>query len=123
MHEFAMIYRHGPHELTPQQVAERDRRVPAWGREQRARGALVETLPFEGDGVAIAPDRAQSPVPAQQSVAAVTILRAADLDAAIAIAKLHPALDFGTTIEVRRVFPLPVAPLPDRPIAPRGKPL
>lgn len=118
MQEFALVYQSGTRQLTPDEVAERGTRVRAWGLAQRAQGALVETLPFQGDGVAIAPDRTQAPLGPQQSVAAVTILRAADLGAAIAIAKLHPALDFGTTIEVRRVAPLPVAPLPDRPVVP-----
>lgn len=48
----------------------------------------------------------------------MTIIQAADLDAALGLAKSFPGLGFGTAVELRALKPLPVPPAAAPPVAP-----
>lgn len=70
-------------------------------------GTIRKSILLEEDGAAIALDRSITPLNRDGAVVAVTLIQAADLDAAIEIAKSFPGIAFGTTVEVRAVKPLP----------------
>lgn len=104
MPEFALIYRTGTRLLTPAEREQRRASVRAWALDHRARGVLGTAVLFGDAGAVLAPDGAQQPatvIAAPGTVAAVSVIHATDLAAAIAIAKTHPGLAFGTEVEVR----------------------
>jgi hypothetical protein len=109
MHEFAFLFRTSPG-LTPDQLARRAVAVRDWALALRKAGGFRSTSLFEDQGTIIAPGGALRPMATEGAVAAVLIVEAADFAAALELAKTHPGLAFGTSIEVRAVKPLPAPP-------------
>ena len=107
-HDFALVFR--TRALPPEEVARRAPLVRDWAIALRERGTLQTSTLLADEGVAIGADGATSPVVVDGAVAALTVIRAADLPAAVAVAKTFPGLSFGTTVEVRPVKPPPGPP-------------
>jgi hypothetical protein len=99
MQEFAFIFRAGRN-LDPADLPRRNAAARDWALAQRERGALHAASPLEDDGFNVTKDGA-SPVVRVGAVASVLVIEAADLESAVALAKGHPGLAFGTEIEVR----------------------
>jgi hypothetical protein len=104
LHEFALLFRPtravAPDELPRRNAAARD-----WAIARQREGTLKVASPLEDAVVRVTPDGA-APLGDGPAVAAVLVVQAADLDAAVALAKGHPGLTFGTEIEVRPVKPV-----------------
>jgi hypothetical protein len=109
MPEFALLFRL-TRTLPPDEIARRAAAVRDWAIALRGKGTIRDAILFEDAGYAIAADRSAAPMVADRAVAGVTIIQAADLDAALAIAKIFPGLPFGTTVELRALKPLPAPP-------------
>jgi hypothetical protein len=103
MPEFAFIFRPtrvvSPDELPRRNAAARD-----WALALRRDGTLRYASPLEDDGRTVT-EQGVTPPSRDRAVAAVLVLQAKDLESAIALAKGHPGLAFGTEIEVRPVKP------------------
>lgn len=110
MFDFVLIFRSRPRALTPDELARRQAAAIAWAQPLREHGTLVQSILVADDGVAIAADGTSTEVGAG-AIAAITVIRASDLEAATALARRHPGLAFGTSVEVRPVKPLPTLPV------------
>jgi hypothetical protein len=113
--EFAFIFRPtravDPAELPRRNAAARD-----WALALSGNGTLIGASPLEDTGFTVSQQGVTTVAP-DRAIASVLVIRAADLQAAVALAKAHPGLGFGTEIEVRPVKAVatsPAAPGPDR---------
>jgi hypothetical protein len=99
MQEFAFLFRAtralGPDELSKRNDAARD-----WVLARNEEGVLRAANPLGDDGFSVS-KQGVAPFPREHAVASVLVIRAADLESAVAIARAHPGLAFGTEIEVR----------------------
>ncbi len=109
MHEFAFIFR-VTRPVDPAALPQRNTAARDWALARRSEGVLRNASPLE-DGGALVTQAAVKPLAADHPVGAVLVVAAANLDAAVALAKTHPGLAYGTEIEVR---PLKVVTLPAR---------
>jgi hypothetical protein len=109
MTQFAFIFRIGsavdPRDLPRRNAAARD-----WALARRGDGSLEVASPLEDDGRVVRASGV-TPIDDDRAVASVLVIAAKDLDAAVALAKGHPGLAFGTEIEVRPIKPV-VVPQP-----------
>jgi hypothetical protein len=108
MPEFALIFRPGgavdPADLPRRNVAARD-----WALALRRQGTLHAASPLEDNGFVV--NRAGVlPLSGDRAVASVLVIAAKDLNSAVALAKGHPGLAFGTEIEVRPVKAVALPP-------------
>ncbi len=101
MHEFALIFR-PTRAVEPEALARRNAAAREWALAQQRAGTLRTASPLDTGGVLVADGRVE-PAPRDPAVAAVLVIAAESLDAAVALAKQHPGLPFGTEIEVRPV--------------------
>lgn len=107
---FALVFRAAPRTLSPDELQKRKAAAIAWALPLRDSGVLVQTVLLADGGAGVASDGAVAPLAPTGAIAAFTVVRAVDLAAAVALARSHPGLSFGTTIEVRPVQPLPPTP-------------
>lgn len=122
MHEFGLLFRTNDN-LPPDQLARRAKLVRDWAIHLRETGVFRSTALFESTGVGIGPGGKPAPIVPDGAVAGVTVIQAADFDAAVKVAQTFPGLAFGTTVEVRALKPLPGGPpatstAPDRTAVP-----
>lgn len=112
MHEFAFLFR-TDHVPPAADLARRNAAARDWALARRADGSLRSASPLEDAG-AVVGARGVTAVSADHPVASVLVIAAENLEAAVTLAKGHPGLAFGTTIEVRPVKavapPPPVTP-------------
>ncbi len=101
MHEFAFLFR-TDHVPPAADLARRNAAARDWALARRADGSLRAASPLEDTG-AVVGARGVTPPSTDHPIASVLVIAAENLDAAIALAKGHPGLAFGTTIEVRPV--------------------
>ncbi len=101
MQEFALLFRAtrplGPDELPKRNAAARD-----WALARQKEGVLRAATPLTDDGYSIS-EQGVTPVTAHRAVASVLVIQVDDLERAVALAREHPGLAFGTEIEVRPV--------------------
>lgn len=108
MPEFVLIFR--PTRATSAaDLPKRNATARDWVLARREEGALRAACPLEDTG-AVVSHAGLGPVASERAVASVLVIEAANLDAAVAIAKGYPNLAFGSEIEVRPVRP--TAPRP-----------
>jgi hypothetical protein len=110
MPEFAIFFRTGPRPLSDDELARRAAAVRAWVNDANQRGVLDHPHLLDDAGVVVASDRSAAPIVREGALATVLIVRAADLDAAVAVARSHPGLDFGSSAEVRPLKPPVLVP-------------
>jgi hypothetical protein len=101
MQEFALIFRPGQ-AVNPADLPRRNAAARDWAIALRREGRLAVASPLEDGGFTVT-RQGVAPLAADGAVAAVLIVKAGDLDGAVALAKGHPGLAFGTQIEVRPV--------------------
>lgn len=108
MHEFAFIFR-PTRPVDPADLPRRNAAARDWALARRGEGILRTGSPLENEGVIVAPGAVRA-IDGGHAVAAFLILEAANLDAAVALAKTHPGLGYGTEIEVRPLKPVALPP-------------
>jgi hypothetical protein len=101
MKEFAFIFR-PTRAVPPEELPRRNAAARDWVLDLRETGALHQASPLEDEGFTIT-QRAVVPTPREHAVASVLVIEANDLDSAVALAKGHPGLAYGTEIEIRPV--------------------
>ena len=104
MPEFALLFRPtvavDPAELPRRNAAARD-----WALALRENGTLHTASPLQEEGFTVT-GQGVAMVSREHAVASVLVIEARDLPSAVALAKDHPGLAFGTEIEVRPVKPV-----------------
>jgi hypothetical protein len=107
MAQFAFLFRPtravAPADLPVRNAAARD-----WALMRRREGSLQAANLLEDSGFTVT-QQGTGPVVHEHALVSVLIIQAKDLESAVALAKGHPGLAFGTEIEVR---PVKVVALP-----------
>jgi hypothetical protein len=101
MQEFALLFR-PTRIVAPDELLRRNAAAREWALARKRDGVLHGANPLEDDGFTVT-QQLVTPVAHDRAVASVLIVEAADLESAVALAKGHPGLAFGTEIEVRPV--------------------
>lgn len=96
MQTFVIVFRQGPHPLTPADREERQRRVSAWATQHTAAKLEPRIL-----GVDAATPSGKLAGDNSWPVTALLFLEAPTLAAASEIAASHPACDYNAHLEVR----------------------
>jgi hypothetical protein len=120
MKTFVLIFRQSTRVLTDQEKAQRTAEVRAWAQGVNAKGGKLDprildeqlhlwTQPDNG-----APGRA-----GDGAVTAILFFEAASFDDAVKIGNQHPALRYGTTVEVRPWAAPPAPPASPAPQTPK----
>jgi hypothetical protein len=104
MQEFALIFRAG-RAVAAADLPRRNAAARDWALALRREGTLRAASPLE-DGGFVVREQGVAPVSPDHPVASVLVIAARDLDGAVALAKGHPGLAFGSEIEVRPVKPV-----------------
>ncbi len=113
MQQFVLIFRQRPGELTADEVARRNSETQAWALVQNAAGHALDARILTAESELLAPERARSaPSPSEVPVTAILFAQARDLAEAVAVARAHPARQFGASIEVRPWAAPPPRPAP-----------
>jgi hypothetical protein len=115
MKQFVIIFRQGPKPLSDVDLKNRAEETRAWAREQNAAGHKLVPHILAPEGQRIGSDGESGPVPADTagSITALLFLEARDLAEAADIARAHPALRYGSSVEVRP-WDAPPGPSPTR---------
>ena len=117
MKQFVIIFRQGPKQLTDAELKKRAEETRAWAQQQNAAGHTLDPHILEPEGLWIEPDGDSGPVPANSAgaITALLFLEARDLAQAVGIARAHPGLRYGASVEVRPWAPPPTPPPAARP--------
>ena len=109
MKQFVFVFR-GGRELTEIEAAQRTKDVGEWARASMASGSGLDPRVFRGDKYLVNEDSAAQVLSADdRSAIALNFITASDLDEAVRIAKTHPGLRYGVSLEVSEWFS-PLAP-------------
>jgi len=113
MKQFVIIFRQGPKQLTEAELRLRTAETRAWAQHQNAAGHKLDPHILDPEGLWIGPDGDSGPVAATSAgaITALLFLDAHDLAQAVEVAKAHPGLKYGATVEVRPWAP-PAPPPP-----------
>lgn len=103
MKPFTFIFRQGKKLLTQDELKQRAEEVRAWAMIQMKQERKLDPHILGADGFRVAPDGEviAAPPVGEGSVIAIVFFEAMNLDEAAAIAKTHPGLRYGSSIEVR----------------------
>jgi hypothetical protein len=99
MPTFALLFRASA-QLAPDELAHRNAAARDWALARQHDGVLRFPAPLDDVGYAVTRDGV---APSRADIAAVLIIEAPDLDAAVALARTHPGLAYGTEIDVHPV--------------------
>ena len=102
MKQFVMIFRQ-PKPLTEAELKQRTEETRAWARDQNAAGHKLDPHILAPESHWIGPDGAGGPAP----VTALLFFEARDIDQAVEVARMHPAVRYGVSVEVRPWAPPP----------------
>jgi hypothetical protein len=107
MKTFVIIFRQGPQQLTESDKQHRAEETIAWARAQNAAGHKLDPRILAPESERRGSGNSAS---AGQPVTALLFLEARDLTEATQVAEAHPALHYGSEVEVRPwAPPVPVA--------------
>jgi len=95
---FVFIFRQGSRKLSDEEQKRRTEAVRAWALEQIKQGRNLEPRVLSLDAYRLGDDGNTN---TGALIVALNFIEAADLNEAISIAKTHPGLRYGVTIEVR----------------------
>ena len=111
MKQFVIIFRQGAKQLTETDLKNRSDATRIWAQEQNAAGHKLDPHILTAEGRSIGPDGASKPAPVKEadSITALLFLEARDLEQAADVARSHPALRYGASVEVRAWAPPPPA--------------
>ena len=109
MKQFVIIFRQGPRQLTDADLNTRAEETRTWAQTQNAAGHKLDPHILTPDSHWIGPD-GDGPVPTTSAgpITALLFLEARDLAEAVGVARAHPALRYGGSVEVRPWAPPPV---------------
>ena len=108
MPEFALLFRPTA-PVAPDDLPRRNAAARQWALALREGGFLRTASPLEEGGFTVS-GQGIAMVSGEGAVASVLVVQAANLASAVALAKGHPGLAFGTEIEVRPVKAVAPAP-------------
>jgi hypothetical protein len=108
MKQFAIIFRQAPRQLTDADLKARAEQTRAWAQTQNAAGHKLDPHILAPEGHWIGPE-GDGPAPTSSAgpITALLFLEARDLADAVQVAKAHPALRYGASVEVRPWAPPP----------------
>ena len=114
MKQFVIIFRQGPRQLTEAELKSRTEETRLWAQHQNAAGHKLDPHILAPEGQWIEPDGDTGPVAATSPgvITALLFLEAHDLTEAVDVAKAHPGLRYGASVEVRPWAPPPAPPPP-----------
>lgn len=102
MKQYALIFRQSPIQLSDSEQTQRREDVQNWALRQREEGRALEGRILEDEGYTALPNTDRSGKPDHEwPVAAVAFLEATSFEEAVEIAKTHPGIRFGVSVEVR----------------------
>jgi len=103
MQQFVIIFRQKPGQLTEADLANRANETRPWAQEHNAAGHQLVPRILGAESRWCAPDGRSGPAPALDDgpVTAFLFLEARDFDQAADIARSHPAVRYGASVEVR----------------------
>ncbi|MBI2689067.1 MAG: hypothetical protein HYX27_22415 [Acidobacteria bacterium] len=101
MNQYAFLFRKGPKELSEEQQKQRAEEVSAWARRQIDEGRKLGPHMLGNENHRISPADGAPQSAGEWPVIAIVFLEARDLAEAAAIAKTHPGLRYGVSVEVR----------------------
>lgn len=101
MAEFVLIFR-STRSLTAEELPVRNAAAREWALALKEKGVLKHAFPLEEQVTVVRP-APEASSETGKSVASVLVLESVDFEAAVALAKAHPGMRFGTEIEVRPV--------------------
>jgi hypothetical protein len=112
MKQFVIILRQGPKQLTKAELKNRTEETRAWAQHQNAAGHKLDPHILAPEGLWIGPDGDSGPVPSTSAgaITALLFLDARDLTQAVDVARAHPGLRYGASVEVRPWAPPPAPP-------------
>lgn len=108
--QFVFLFRKSSRKLTPAEDQKRGEEVLAWATKQISEGRALDLRLLGEDHHRIDPEGESHPVQDWPLVFAI-FLQAKDFKEAVAIAKSHPGLRYGVSVEVRPWAPPPVPPV------------
>ena len=97
MKTFVIIFRQGPRQLTDAEKQQRAAETVAWARTQNAAGHRLDPRILAPEGERRGPEDSAAEWP----VTALLFLEARDLSDATLVAAAHPAIRYGSAVEVR----------------------
>lgn len=111
MQQFVILFRQGPRQLTETELKNRSEETRAWARQQNAAGHKLDPHILAPEGQWIGPDGAGGAVVTTDAgtVTALLLFEARDLAQAVEVARAHPAVRYGASVEVRPWAPPPAA--------------
>lgn len=113
MKTYVLIFRQAPRTLTAADLQQRAADTRAWAQQLLATGHKLDPriLTPEAVRVTAGQPRVTGPASADHPVTALLFIEARDFNDATAVAEAHPALHYGSTVEVREWAP-PAPPAP-----------
>jgi hypothetical protein len=111
MKPYVFIFQQGNRTLSEEDEKRRALEVRAWALRQISEGRKLDPRLMASDYRRVSEEgENNSPLPTDSPTAAILFLEANDLNEAVDIAKTHPGLRYGVSIEVRPwTTPLPSA--------------
>jgi len=106
MKQFVIIFRQGPKQLTEADLKTRAEETRAWAQLQNAAGHKLDPHILAPESYCSGPAPASSADP----ITALLFLEARDFAQAVEVARAHPALRYGSSVEVRPWAPPPAPP-------------
>jgi hypothetical protein len=102
MNQYALIFRQSPIQLSDEEQTQRREEVRNWALRQREDGRALEGRILEGESYTAFPNTERSGKPGYEwPVTAIAFLEATAFQEAVEIAKTHPGVRFGVSVEVR----------------------
>jgi hypothetical protein len=118
MKQFVIIFRQGPlHPLSEAELKKRFEETRAWAQQQNAAGHKLDPRILTPESDWSGPNGEQGPAPTTSAgpITALLFLEAHDFNEAVNVARAHPALHYGASVEVRGWAPPPAPPPATRP--------
>jgi hypothetical protein len=95
MKPFVIIFRQAQDQLTPSDLEARSREMPAWVEAHNSAGHQLEPRILAPEG------RSSAPMTGEAPLSALLFIQARDIDQAMGIARSHPGVRYGASVEVR----------------------
>jgi hypothetical protein len=101
MQHFVIVFRQGPRELNKAELASRADETRLWAQRQNALGHALDPRMLSPESYSTRPEDDRAGATSAGKLTALLFLDAVDLQQAVDVARSHPGLRYGATIEVR----------------------
>jgi len=103
MKQFVFLFRQSPINLSDAEQNQRRYEVRSWALRHRAAGGALDGRILEDERYTVLPNADQSPTKPDHEwpLAALAFLEANSFQEAVEIAKTHPGVRYGVSVEVR----------------------